>query len=54
MENLTQRLKKSGLSLQNQDTFFDDAVFRICLIMVPYASIMPEYALMFPNVPEHG
>ena len=30
------------------------AEFRICLIMVSYASIMPEYALLSLNMPEHG
>ena len=29
------------------------AEFRICLILAPYASIMPEYALMFLNMLEH-
>ena len=30
------------------------AEFRVCLIMAPYASIMPEYALMSLNMPENG
>ena len=30
------------------------AEFRICLIMAPYASIMPEYALLSRNVPHHA
>ena len=29
------------------------AEFQICLIMAPYTSIMPEYALMFLNMFEH-
>ena len=29
------------------------AEFRICLIMAPCISIMPEYALMFLNMPEY-
>ena len=29
------------------------AEFRICLIMAPCISIMPEYALMFLNIPEY-
>ena len=30
------------------------AEFWICLIMAPYASVMPEYALVSLNMPEHG
>ena len=30
------------------------AEFWICLNMAQYASVMPEYALMFLNMPEHG
>ena len=30
------------------------AEFRICLIMDPCSSTMPEFALMFLNMPEHG
>ena len=30
------------------------AEFRICLTMAPYASLIPEYILMFLNMPEHG
>ena len=29
------------------------AVFRICLIIAPYPSIMPEYPLMFLDIREH-
>ena len=29
-------------------------LFRKCQIMAPYASVMPEYALIFHNMPEHG
>ena len=29
------------------------ADFQICLIMAPYASVMPQYALMSLNMPEH-
>ena len=30
------------------------AEFRICLIIAPYASVTPEYALMSFNMSEHG
>ena len=57
-------LNKSGFSIWHGYICKGYAEFRICLIMAPYASIMPEYVVMsfnmathnwiLTNVPEYG